>query len=318
MLDRLNLSQIAKLFSDEEAAWLFLEELRWAHGPVCPHCGVVGRAYYLTPKEGERKTRTGRPSYRRLWKCADCREQFSVLVGTIFEDSKIPLSKWLMALHMMSASKNGVAALELSRTLGLAYRSAWFMCHRIRYAMQATAPEHTAPMSGIVEADETYVGGKGKRPGHPSGDKVPVFALVQRGRGVRAQVMPRVSRHTVRTALQEQTIPAQTVLMTDQAAHFITPGREMGWHETVDHSEKEYVRGQAHTNTAEGFFSQLQRSIDGTHHSVSPEHLHRYVTEYEFRYNARKMKDGERTALLVEQTAGKRLTYRAAANAPVD
>src|SRR5688500_2670424 len=206
MLDALNLSQIAKLFSDEDAAWRFLEELRWPQGPICPRCQTVGHSYFLTPKEGTRTTRTGKTSYRRLWKCADCREQFSVLVGTIFEASKIPLSKWLLALHMMSSSKNGVAALEVKRTLGLAYRSAWFMCDRIRYAMQVTAPQDE--MRGVVEADETYVGGRRRGPaGRGALGKTPVVSLIQRGPkgGVRSQVVANVNAETLGDVLREQT-----------------------------------------------------------------------------------------------------------------
>ena len=131
----LNLSTIAKQYSDEETAWTFFESIRWPNGPICPHCGSVNHAYYLAPKAGTRTTSTGKVSYRRLWKCGECRETFSVLVGSVFEDSKIPLSKWLMAFHMMCAGKNGVAALELQRTLGVTYKTAWFMAHRIRYAM---------------------------------------------------------------------------------------------------------------------------------------------------------------------------------------
>src|SRR5579872_280330 len=159
----LNLSTLAKQYSDEEAAWLYLEQTRWSDGPICPHCGTVHHAYYLAPKSGTRTTRKGNTTYRRLWKCGDCRKQFSVLVGTIFEDSHIPLSKWLLAYYLLCAGKNGVAALELSRILGIAYSSAWFMAHRIRFAMART--DGSEKLSGTVEADETYIGGRahGKR-----------------------------------------------------------------------------------------------------------------------------------------------------------
>lgn len=150
MAEIVNISQLAKHFSDEAEAWKLVERIRWPNGPVCPHCGVVDEAYYLAPKGGQRTTRTGKVSYRRLWKCAACRKQFSVLVGTIFEDSRVPLSKWLLAVHMMAANKNGVAAYELHRTLGVTHKTAWFMAHRIRYAM--ARPPLVDKLQGTVEA----------------------------------------------------------------------------------------------------------------------------------------------------------------------
>lgn len=191
----LNLSTIGKYFSDEEAAYELIEKLRWTQGPICPHCGSVNRSYFLTPINGYRKTRTGRTTYRRVWKCADCRQQFSVLVGTIFEDSKIPLSKWLLAIHMMCQGKNGVSAHELYRTLDITYKSAWFMAHRIRYAMarpplvdQLAAVAEEDKLDGIVEADETYIGGKAKgKRGRGAANKTPVVSLVERGGDVRSQ-----------------------------------------------------------------------------------------------------------------------------------
>lgn len=154
----LNLTSIAKQFSDEGEAYKFVECIRWPDGPVCPHCGVIDHAYFLQPKDGERKTRTGSTSARRVWKCADCRKQFSVLIGTIFEGSKIPLQKWLLAFHMLASAKNGVAAYELHRTLEISVESAWFMAHRIRFALDGGLSDE--PLTGIVEADETYIGGK--------------------------------------------------------------------------------------------------------------------------------------------------------------
>jgi len=307
---QLNLSTIAKQYAEEEAAWLFFESIRWPNGPVCPHCGIVDHAYYLEPKAGTRKTSTGKVSYRRVWKCGECREKFSVLVGSIFEDSKVPLSKWLLAFHMMCANKNGVAALELQRTLGVTYKTAWFMAHRIRYAMEQ-GPLGTL-LSGTVEADETYVGGKekGKR-GRPGKDskKTPVVSLVERGGMVRSRVVTDVSSKNLKAVLTESVSPDAT-LMTDSFAAYREPGKSFAAHETVDHGKGEYVRGEAHTNTVEGFYSQLKRSLDGTHHHVSTKHLHRYVGEFDFRYNTRKVKDGERTVIAVQKTAGKRLQYR--------
>lgn len=304
----LNLSVIAKQYSDEEEAWRFFESIRWPNGPICPHCGVVNHAYYLEPKEGNRKTSTGKTSYRRVWKCADCREKFSVLVGTVFEDSKIPLSKWLLAFHMMCAGKNGVSALELHRTLGVTYKTAWFMAHRIRYAMNE-GPLGTL-LTGTVEADETYIGGKasGKR-GRGAANKTPVVSLVERGGKVRSRVVTNVTGKNVKEVLQANVSPDAT-LMTDAYQVYREPGKDFATHEVVDHGKGEYVRGDSHINTVEGFYSQLKRSLDGTHHHVSTEHLHRYVGEFDFRYNSRTVTDGERTVQAVRKAAGKRLQYR--------
>ncbi len=304
----LTISTIAKRYSDEDAAYEYIESLRWPSGPICPHCGIVDDATYLAPKNVHRTTSTGKASYRRVWQCNDCRQQFSVLVGTIFEDSKIPLSKWLLAIHMMCAGKNGVAALELQRTLDIAYRSAWFMAHRIRYAMAHESFDK--PLEGTVEADETYVGGKahGKR-GRGAANKTPVVSLVERGGSVRSRVVTNVNGKNIKDVLQGNISPDAT-LMTDAYQVYTEPGKMFAAHEVVDHGKGEYVRGDAHTNTAEGFFSQFKRSLDGTHHHVSAKHLHRYTGEFDFRYNSREMTDGERTVLAIEQVAGKRLQYK--------
>ncbi len=309
-------SQIAKYFSDEAEAYKLVERLRWPNGPVCPHCGVIDHAYYLEPKEGPRKTRTGNTSDRRVWKCGACRKQFSVLVGTIFEDSRIPLSKWLLAIHEMCADKNGVSALELSRKLGITYKSAWFMAHRIREAMKR--PPLLGKLQGTIEVDETYVGGraKGKR-GRGAANKTPVVSLVERDGEVRSQVMEQVTSANIGKVMQEHIEPTATV-MTDQFQAYKTPGKQFASHEVVDHSKDEYVKGKAHTNTAEGYFSQLKRSIDGTHHHVSEKHLNRYLAEFDYRYSTRKVKDGERTEEAIRRVAGKRLTYRSPVSGLVD
>ncbi|MGH2503208.1 MAG: IS1595 family transposase [Ktedonobacterales bacterium] len=313
----LTLSTLAAHFSDEDAAYELMEATRWSDGPICPHCGSVNHAYFLAPKSGARTTRTGKTTYRRLWKCGDCREQFSVLVGTIFEDSHISLSKWLLAIHLLCAGKNGVSALELSRTLGIAYRSAWFMCHRIRYAM--ARPPLVDKLTGTVEADETYVGGKhhGKR-GRGAEGKTPVFTLVERDGEARSQVMKRITGENVRAALDAQ-VDHEATLMTDTYPVYRKPGKAFAAHEMVDHGKDEYAKDaenpagaskRAHINTAEGYFSQLKRSIDGTYHHVSERHLNRYLAEFDYRYNTRKNKDGERTMRTIRQAAGKRLHYQ--------
>ncbi|MBI2304719.1 MAG: IS1595 family transposase [Chloroflexi bacterium] len=312
----LNLGTIAKRFSDEGEAYRFLESIRWPDGQVCPHCGSIGHAYFLNPKGGMRITRTGKTSARRVWKCGDCRKQFSVLIGTIFEGSHIPLFKWLLAFHMLASAKNGIAAYELHRTLHISGESAWFMAHRIRYALEAEQLFGT--LTGTVEADETYFGGEAKnmhkadrerriRGRGPSG-KTPVVSLVERGGRVRSQVVADVSGKTLGAVLRQRA-DTSAVLMTDTAGAYGEVGREFASHQTVNHSAGEYVHGDVHTNTAEGYFSQLKRSIDGTHHHVSEHHLHRYLSEFDFRYNTRKMRDGERMIKAIEQTTGKRLEY---------
>ena len=304
----LNLSTISKHFSSEEAAYELIESLRWPDGPICPHCGSVDHAYFLSPLNGYRTTRTGNVSYRRVWECADCHKQFSVLVGTIFEDSKIPLSKWLLAFHLLCQGKNGVSACELQRTLDITYKSAWFMAHRIRYAMSSS--DGSEPLTGIVEADETYIGGKahGKR-GRGAANKTPVVTLVERNGEARSQVMEHVTGKNIKATLEAQ-VSKDAQLMTDELNVYTEAGKSFASHETVEHGKGEYVRGKAHINTAEGYFSQLKRSIDGTHHHVSAFHLHRYLNEFDYRYNTRKITDSERTQQAIQQTTGKRLMYQ--------
>lgn len=314
--ETLTLSTIAKQFSDEEAAWVFLERVTWPNGPVCPHCGTLNQAAYLPPRNGPRKTPTGKVSYRRLWKCLACQQQFSVLVGTVIEHSHIPVSKWLLAMHMLNAGKNGVAALELSRVLGIGYRAAWFMAHRIRYAMAPTGEQ--AKLDGIVEADETYIGGRahGKR-GRGAANKTPVVTLIQRDGQARSQVVTNVTGKNISEVLSAH-IERDAILLTDELNVYPEAGKAFAAHETVAHGQGEYARtadvgGQAvrvHINTAESFFSQLKRSLDGTHHHVSEQHLYRCLAEFDFRYAARKICDGERTVKAIRQAAGKRLKYQ--------
>ncbi len=321
-MEKLNISVIVKRFSDESAAWECLEEMRWPNGPVCPHCGVIGTAYFIQPKNGHRTTSTGKVSYRRLWKCADCRKPFSVLVGTIFERSQVPLSKWLLALYMMSASKNGVAAFEIHRTLGVTNKTAWFMMMRIREAMKRG--ELAAPMVGTIVADETYIGGKKKnqhqqgrkRPNSSKGlaghqpDKTAVLSLVNKRTGeVRSRVVANVEGPILEAAIREEVQVSASILHTDKGSWYNLLGTEFKNHHTVDHHRFEFVRGDISTNQAENYFGQLKRSIDGTHHRVSRTHLPRYLAEFDFRYSTRKMSDTARMEQLVSQTAGRRLTY---------
>jgi transposase-like protein len=299
----LDLSKLAKYFSDEDAARALLEEMRWGKTPTCPHCGGVSPYRLIARKPGS-KTRKG------LWKCSACRKQFTVTVGTVFEDSRIPISKWLLAIHLLSSSKKGMSAHQIHRMLGISYKAAWFMMHRLRYAMKAGPLADL--LAGTVEVDETYVGARFKRGtkrGRPSVDshKTPVVALVERGSGrVRAFATPRVTADTLWSHISGN-MNTKATMMTDELASY---GGLVANHETVKHRDREYVRGAAHTNTVEGFFSLLKRGITGSYHHVSRGHLQRYCDEFAFRYEHRKTSDGQRAALLVEAAEGKRLTYK--------
>jgi transposase-like protein len=324
-MEELNLAKLPKYLSDESEAWALLERLRWTDGePVCPHCGTKDSAHYLLKaRNGTRETRMGNISYRRIWKCRNkaCRRQFSVLVGTIFESSKVPVSKWLLALWLTGAGKNGVSALELQRHLGIAYQTAWFMSHRLREAM--TREPVAGLLSGVVVADETYVGGSpllmnAKRrkkvtiKGNHVDNKTPVFALVEKHSGqARTRVMANVTGANLAQEFKDHVDPSQSLLWTDKLNAYMEIGKGFVAHETVDHGRKEYVGPTgATTNLAECFFSQFKRSLDGTFHNVSREHLGRYATEFEFRWNTRKLTDAKRVQTLIDGVAGKRLTYK--------
>jgi transposase-like protein len=305
----MNLADLMAEYGDEDKARAFLESLRWPHGPVCPKCGVVDNAYRLTPRPGS-KTRRG------LWKCRDCRSQFTVTVGSVMEDSHIPLSKWVIAVHLLAASKKGMSAHQLHRMLGISYKAAWFMAHRIRYAM---APSQHEKLTGIVEVDETYVGGKItnrlRRMGTGRGtvNKVPVVSLVQRGGRVVSMPMPRVTADNLRAAIRKHVSTAATI-MTDEFPGYRGLGRRYrGGHHTVKHQGGEYVRGNVHVNTAEGYFGIFKRGINGVYHHVGQGHLWRYLNEFDYRYNNRSalgVEDGERAAQVVRQSAGKRLMFK--------
>lgn len=299
------------IFQDESKAREWLEARVWPEGPVCPHCGETEKLHRM---EGDAH-RAG------LLQCNSCRKQFTVTVGTLFERSKIPLTKWLMATFLLSASKKGISTHQLHRMLGVSYKSTWFMMHRIREAMRPLNP--TEPMGGtgkVVEADETYIGGKEKnkhfskrKRGNIGGQgKEIAFALVERGGSVRSFHVGEVNAKTLRPILVSQ-ISRKTSLMTDDAGQYRHMGQEFDRHEVVNHGINEYVRGDAHTNTIEGYFSVLKRGITGTYHHVSPQHLKRYLGEFDFRYNHRaalKIDDETRASEALKGIKGKRLTYR--------
>jgi len=293
------------IFHDEDAARAHLEAQRWPNGPECPHCGEH-HSEKITKLEGQ-KHRAG------LYQCNSCREQFSVTVGTVFERSKIPLAKWLLAVHLMAAGKKGTSAKQIERMLGVTYKTAWFMMHRIREAM-GTSAETDGPLGGpgkIVESDETYVGGKAKnaKNGKPIPKKHAVVALVERGGEMRVRHVADVTAKTVRKHLVTQ-VSRKSHLMTDDSLLYYWLGREFAKHDSVNHSKDEYVRGKAHCNTAESYFALLKRGIMGSFHSVSEQHLQRYADEFAFRWNYRKTDDAERAGAIIKASKGKRLTYR--------
>lgn len=296
-----------KIFQSPEKARAWLESLLWADGRVCGYCGV----------ENESTPIDGRDGY---YQCNACRKQFTVQVGTLFERSHIPLNKWLMAAFLLCASKKGMSAHQMHRMLGITYKSAWFMCHRLREAM---APLKFGPLGGegkTIEADTTFIGGKeknkhlGKRQkGNIGGvGKQIVHTLVERGGRARSDHIAKISGKTLRPVVMKQ-VNRKSKFMTDTAGEYADFGKEFASHEMVNHGADEYVRGDAYTNTVEGYFSILKRGIVGTYHHVSEAHLKRYLAEFDFRYNERSalgVDDGERATKALAGIVGKRLTYR--------
>lgn len=296
-------NELARLFADEDAAREHLEKLRWANGIVCPHCGVKDQATKLEPREDSK-----RPVRKGVYKCRACRKQFTVTVGTIFHRSHIPLNVWLHVFHLVCSSKKGMSAHQIHRMTGITYKSAWFMVHRIREAMTPNAPE--AKLTGTIEVDETYVGGKlqsGKGSGHAN--KTPVVLVVQRDGESRATRMDDVKGDTVKDYIYKH-VDDNAIINTDSYRIYRNLGAEYAGHFTVDHTKKEYARNGVHVNTAESWFSLLKRGVIGTFHHVSPKHLDRYAQEFAFRWNYRKVNDYERTIAAIRVVGGKRLMYK--------
>lgn len=289
-------------FQDADKAREYLEALRWPNGPVCPHCGSVGAHYALQGK-------AHRPG---LWKCHDCREQFTVTVGTVFERSKIALHIWLQAVYLLCSSKKGISSHQLHRTLGVTYKTAWFMSHRIREAMTNNPGGLLGGGGGTVEADETFWGNNKKVKGSKGRGyhhKMKVMSLVERGGNVRSFQIHSLSAKTLKAHLVAN-VAKDANLMTDEFSSYTLAGREFASHGVVRHSAKEYSRGNVHTNTVEGYFSILKRGLVGTFHHVGEQHLKRYVAEFDFRYNHRKTDDASRADQALKSISGKRLTYR--------
>jgi transposase-like protein len=292
----------ARIYHDEDAARAHLERINWPDGPVCPHC----RSTNAHRMQGASHTKGA------LY-CRDCRKKFTVTVGTIFERSHIPLHKWMLAFRLMAGSKKGMSAHQLHRSLGVTYKSAWFMAHRIREAMRVH-PNYGGPLGGaqkVVEADETYVGGKARnRATRAPAPKKIVFSLVERDGNVRSFHVANVTGATLAPIIKAN-IHKASATMTDEAPMYPGLMGPFNYHGTVNHSAKEYARGfYWHTNTIENFFSLLKRGIIGTYHHVSEAHLHRYTAEFDFRYNTRTIKDTERADKALRAAKGKRLTYR--------
>lgn len=316
----------APFFNDEDSARGYLEGQRWPTGPVCPHCGGCKRIYVVKADE-KKEIRKG------LYQCNDCKQQFTVTVGTVFERSKVPLHKWLMTTYLMSSSKKGISAKQIERTVGVTYKTAWFMCHRIREAMREGNPGIMGGNGIKVEADETFITRRTKRlheRKRPGGhkDKAKVFTLVERNGRVRSFHVPAVNAQTLRPIIAEQ-IAKDTHLITDKASLYVN-STPYNWfnmkkeerslltglvdkHDYVNHSIGEYVRGDIHTNTIEGYFSIFKRGLNGIYQHCSPKHLKRYLCEYDFRYNYREKlgyDDMARTNLALQGIEGKRLMYR--------
>lgn len=307
----ITLLDLQALFPDEDAARKYLEGLRWPNGPACPHCATDPflkdtSGPHITPypiqHNKDRKVRAG------LYGCPRCKGQFTVTVGTVMESSHLPLRVWIAAFYLMMASKTGISALALQRHLKIgSYRSAWFLCHRVRHCLKQGA----TLLTGTVEADEVYIGGPPRKINNttPTGPKKKIMAvgLVERGGDVRLQVRRKAETGEIRRTVKKYLDPSAT-LYSDEHHAYRKLGRRQAKHETVHHSRNEYVRGDVHTNTIEGFFGLIQTGIIGVYHGVGKQHLQRYADEYVYRYNARKLTDGERFQNALKLAPGCRLT----------
>jgi transposase-like protein len=292
-------------FKDDTAAREHLEAIRWPNGPVCPHCGAIENIKRLEDSPGHRPG---------LYKCYNCKGHFTVTVGTLFEGSKIPLHKWFLAVYFLCASKKGMSSCQIERMLGVTYKTAWFMTHRIREAMRDSGGfDLMGGNGGTVEVDETFWGNKkprGQKKGRGWAHKEKILSLVEREGGrVRSYHVERVNAATLAPILREQ-IAQDARIMTDEASHYTLVGREFAEHGVVSHGIGEYVRGDVHSNTIEGYFSIVKRGLTGTYHHVSKQHLKRYMCEFDFRYNYRKTDDMTRTMEALRGISGKRMMYR--------
>jgi transposase-like protein len=307
----LTLTELLKKYGSDDKARSFLENIRWPNGAICPRCKTKQDHKITAHKESEHGARKG------VYFCSKCRQQFTVTVGTIMESSHIPLGTWLAAIFLICASKKAISSKQLERMLGITYKSAWFMSHRIRHAMEDTSMEKLA---GIIEADEAYIGGKprklAKRKFHGRGTagKTPVVVLVERDGRAKTKVMPDVNRINLREVMRKN-IDVNSKIMSDDSPLYNNIGVYFnGRHHSVNHSKWEYARGEVNNNTAESFFALLKRGIYGTFHNVSKEHLEKYCNEFAFRWNNRKISDTERMEVAISMIEGKRLMYKDSLN----
>ena len=292
------------IFHDEDAAYRHVEKVLWPDGPICPKCGSLDNAYRM-------KGKRARPGLRR---CRDCKKDFTVKIGTIFEDSHVKMYQWLQAVYLMCASKKGFSAHQLHRMLGVTYKTAWFMAHRIREAMRTGS--FSAPLGGdggIVESDETFIGRKkGTKVRRGTSHKMAVLSLVERGGKVRSFPINTTKAKEI-GPIVNQNIAQESQLMTDEARQYQRIGKGFKSHGWVTHSVGQYVDGPVHTNTVEGYFSIFKRGMKGVYQHCSEKHLHRYLAEFDFRYNHRKavgIGDQQRADSALQSVVGKRLTYR--------
>jgi transposase-like protein len=293
----------SRALQNEEVAFRWVESQVWPDGPICPHCGGLDRI----GKMGGKSTRIG------TYKCYQCRKPFTVKVGTVFESSHVPMRVWLQAMVLMCSSKKGISSNQLHRTLGVSLKTAWFMSHRIREAMRVVGMEPMGGDGAVVEVDETFFGrvqGEPKRRG--TGHKHVVLSLIERGGSARSFHVEGTRIADIAPVIRAN-LARESEMMTDEATYYREIGRDFARHETVNHKQDEYVRGDVHTNTAEGFFSIFKRGMTGVYQHCSEKHLHRYLAEFDFRYSNRAklgVDDGERAARAVKGIVGKRLTYR--------
>lgn len=303
-------------FHDEAKAFEYLESVIWADGISCPHCGVVGgRVYDLSDVRGSKSAKNPEGAIRHgLKKCGECRKQFTVKVGTVFEHARMPLHKMLQAVHLMASSKKGISAHQLSRVLEVQYKSAWFLAHRIREAMRSGDLDPFGGNGSRVEVDETYIGRKKgvemTRGGH---HKMRVVSLVDRETGTARSIHTKdISRDEVAQIVRAN-VAREAILTTDESTLYKAVGREFAGHDKVNHLAKEYVRGEVTTNTVEGFFSIFKRGMRGVYQHCGEQHLHRYLAEFDFRYNNRValgVDDRQRADSALMGIIGKRLTYQ--------
>ncbi len=299
-----SLLDMLKVFTDEQKCIDHFAAIRWKNGIFCPHCGSTRKIHKF--------------SDNKRYKCADCQKQFTVRVGTVFEDSKLPLQKWFMAFYLVTSHKKGISSLQLSRDITVTQKTAWFMLQRIRYIVGNDSFD--APLGGIVEADETFVGGKeknkhkSKRTKGTQGvgsikTKSVVFGMVERGGNIKMKHIPDLEMATFKSAI-DNSISADAFVMTDEAGHYNKQTLSGRSHAKVVHSRGEYVNGPIYTNTAEGAFSHFKRCITGIYHHVSKKHLQKYASMFEFRWNTRSMGEGMRVNLLLSQAYGTKLSYK--------